>query len=101
MLKVATHANAACIDVKCGDDWASLLIVERNSIVHPVAYCLYPAPPWLDISEEVTSNSRKAIHLAISAIEQIREHFVRQVAYGDLLCGQINLIRTVRIMNQG
>src|SRR5208282_3958576 len=52
MLIIATHADAFSVDIESGLRGPSMLIVERNFVVDPIANCLHPSPAWRRISKQ-------------------------------------------------
>lgn len=99
MLKIATQAHAFGKDIQCGLCGLRMLIVERHFIVYPVADGLHAAPAGFDVSKEFKRDGRKTIHLAVAAVEQEAEHFVRQIADGGLARRPIELIRNSAVSN--
>src|ERR1700683_5443584 len=92
MLKVAAYADALSKNIEGSLCGPCVLIVERHFIVDPVANGLHTTPARLDLSEQFKGNAGESIHLAVPAIEQKWEHFVRQIADGLLSSGPVELI---------
>src|SRR5580658_165512 len=93
MLKVATYAHAFSKDIEGSLCGPRMLIVKRHFVVDPVADSLHAAPAGWYVPKKLKRDGRETIHLAVAAIEQKAEHFVRQIADRRLPCGQIDFVQ--------
>ena len=100
MLKVAAYADAFSEDVEGSLCGSRVLIVKRHLVVDPVANGLHSAPAGFDLPEQFKRDACESIHLAVPAIEQESEHFVRQIADGVLAGIPIDLVQNSGVLNE-
>src|SRR5450755_1786600 len=77
MLKIAADSEAFGENVQRALGGARILISEADFGVHPVAHRLHPGPSRRHGTKQLERDRRKAVYLAISAVE-IAESVVRQ-----------------------